>query len=177
MAYTTNWKIVEGGVIGHQPISVASTTQNHPLGTRVKAVDIGDNGNGEGEFIYVKGVASGARGDCVIIEPDGYLTTLAVADAYGHVGWLMSVLDATTKYGWAQVAGKAVGKVAASFADDGLLYLTATDGTLDDEAVAGDLVHGARGASDIDIPETGMAEIECMHPWVDNDTDDLDTDT
>lgn len=172
MAYTTDYKITGGGEIGHQPITAVSTTQKHPLGTVVQAVDRGSNQNGMGKFMYVKGVASGARGACVLIEQDSYLTTLTVADGYGKVGWLMSDLDAATKYGWAQIGGKAVGKVLAAFADNGQLYLTSTPGSLDDAAVAGDHVNGARGASAIDGPETGMAEIEADDPWVDNDVDD-----
>ncbi len=174
MSYTTNWQISELGGGGHQPIDEVSTTQKHALGSVVRAVDRGSNQNGEGAFIYVKGVASGARGCAVLIEQDAYLTTLTVADAYGKIGWLMSALDATTKYGWAQIRGKAVGLVLASFADNGQLYLTSTPGSLDDAAVQGDHVNGARGASAIDYPETGMAEIECDNPWVDNDVDDLD---
>lgn len=174
MAYTTNWKFIDPQ-IGLQPITEVSTEQLHPLGTRRKAVDFGSNANGEGEFIYVKGVTDGARGACVVIEPDGYATSLAAAGDYGKIGWLMSDLDASTKYGWAQIVGKAVGLVLASFADDAQLYLTATPGSLDDTAVDGDHVNGARGASDVDGPETGMAEIECDNPWVDADVDDLDT--
>ena len=47
---------------GAQPINATSTTQNHPLNTEVRAVDRGSNNNGEGRFVYVKGVTNGATG-------------------------------------------------------------------------------------------------------------------
>lgn len=175
MAYSTNWRPAVHQ-IGIQPIADVSTTQLHPFGMEIQAKDIGAtgnvNGNGQGTFVYVKGVASGARGDWVGIDEDGG-TTRAVADGYYPlVGILMSDLDATTDYGWAQIAGKAVGKCLASYADNGNVYLTSTAGSVDDAAVAGDLVHRAQGASAIATPESGMAEFWLNRPSTDNDVDD-----
>lgn len=170
--YSTAWKHV-GGRIGMQPIADTSTTAQHPLGTIVHAMDTGANQNGEGEFIYVKGVTSGAVGSWVGINLDDGSTTLAVADGYYPlVGILMSALSASTLYGWAQISGKAVGKALAAYADDAAVYLTSTAGSVDDAAVAGDLVHRAMGASALDAPATGMAEFELSRPHTDNDVDD-----
>lgn len=172
MTYSTNWQPVEPRV-GMQPINAVSTTQNHPLGTRIKCVDRGANANGEGEFIYVKGVTNGALGAWVGVFHDGGTTVLAVADGiYGLVGVMMSVLDATTDFGWVQVKGKAVGLALTGFADDALVYLTSTAGSVDDSAVAGDLVAKAKGASALDGPATGMAEFEINDCFTDNNTDD-----
>lgn len=164
MAYTPTWRIVTP-IIGAQPITEVSTTQRHPLGTVVKAVDVGSEARGEGEFMYVKGVASGARGAWVGYLADSYLTVLAVANGHYPLGIMMSDLDATTDFGWIQIRGKAVGKALASFADDGVVYLTATAGSVDDADVAGDFVSGALGASALDGPETGMADFELMYPF------------
>lgn len=173
MAYTVDFKITHPPQLGWQPINEVSTTQNHPLGTIVQARDFGTNGNGSGEFIYVKGVASGARGAWVGINADDGSTTLATSNGiYPLVGIMMAALDATTDYGWCQISGKAVGKALAAFADNGMVYLTATAGSVDDAAVAGDLVHNAKGASAVDGPETGFAEFELSRPWTDDDTDD-----
>lgn len=170
--YTTDWKIIDGPV-GAQPIASVSTTQQHPLGTRVKAVDRGSNQNGEGEFIYCKGVSSGALGAWCGIAADDYATTLATANGvYPLIGIMMSVMDATTDYGWLQISGKAVGLCLASFADNGDVYLTATAGSVDDADVAGDYVSGAKGASAIDAPATGMAEFEIHYPSTDDGKDD-----
>lgn len=173
MAYSTSWKATETA-LGAQEISETSSTLRHPLGTRVRARDVGDNQNGAGEFVYVKGVANGSRGDWATINQDDHSTTLLVADAIGPVGVFMADLSASTLYGWAQIYGKAVGKALTGYADDAAVYATSTDGSVDDTAVAGDLVHGAKGASDLDIPEAGMAEFELSYPYTDNDVDDLD---
>lgn len=172
MAYSTDWQPVTPR-IGMQPISEVSTTQKHPLGTRVMCVDRGSNSNGEGEFIYVKGVSSGALGAWVGINADDYTTTLATANGvYPLIGIMMSVLDATTDYGWCQISGKAVGLALAAFADDGDVYLTGTAGSVDDADVAGDYVSGAKGASALDTPATGMAEFEIHYPSTDDGKDD-----
>ena len=173
--YSTNWKHL-GGRIGMQPISETSTTKKHPLGTVTKAVDLGDitaatnnnvDGNGEGEFVYALGAASTVIGDWVHFLEDGWTTARTVADAIGKVGIAMSA-NVASSYGWYQVAGKAVGKVAAAFADNGDVYLTATAGTVDDAIVAGDRVQNCKGASAIDGPATGMAEMEMDHPFTNN---------
>lgn len=167
MAYTTDWKI-DSPTIGHQPIDETSTTQNHPLGTIVKATDKGDNGNGSGEFIYLQGVASTEAGSWVTIDEGA--TALLAADGKGAVAIAMSA-NVANQFGWYQIAGKAVGKAATGFADNGDVYATSTDGTVDDAVVAGDRVHGARGASALDAPATGMAEFDLNRPYVDDIAD------
>jgi hypothetical protein len=164
MAYTPSWRII--GLPGAQPIDEVSTTQRHEFGTVVKAKDIGSEARGEAEFMYVKGVASGARGAWAGYLTDSYLTVLAVANGHYPLGIMMSTLDATTDYGWIQIRGKAVGKALSGFADDGVVYLTSTAGSVDDTDVAGDFVSGALGASALDGPETGMADFEINYPFV-----------
>lgn len=169
MAYSTNWKITST-TIGTQPITDVSTTQNHPLGWIVQAVDIGTNQNGVGEFIYVKGVTSGATGSWVGINADDYTTTLAVANGiYPIVGVMMSDISASTSYGWVQISGKAVGKALSGFADNANVYLTSTAGSVDDAVVAGDRVQNVKGASALDGPATGMAEFELSRSPYTND--------
>ena len=69
MAYT-----VTTDMIGHQAIAVNSTTKNHPLGTIVRATD---PTYGEGEFIYLLGVASTAIGSVVTYDASTYQTVLS----------------------------------------------------------------------------------------------------
>lgn len=166
--YSTDWRIIFPAQIGWQPIDEVSTTQKHPLGTIVQAKDFGTNDNGVGEFIYVKGVASGAVGAWVTYNADDYTTTLLAANAIGPVGIMLAVLDASTDYGWIQIGGKAVGLALASFADNGNVYATATAGSVDDAVVAGDRVKRAKGASALDAPATGMAEFEIDRPFMDD---------
>jgi hypothetical protein len=170
MAYSTSWKPTEQ-TLGLQPIADTSTTAQHPLGTIIQAVDTGTNQNGSGEFIYLKGVANTIAGSWVHYNMDDGGTTLAVANGIGPVAIAMSA-NVASQYGWYQIQGKAVGKCLAAFADNGNVYLTATDGSVDDAVVAGDLVFGAKGASAIDTPATGFAEFEISRPFTKDGLDD-----
>jgi len=166
MAYETNWQIVTP-LVGLQPISETSTTQSHPLGTIVQAVDRGENGNGQGEFIYLLGVADTVAGSWVTFNDDDGSTALLAANAIGPVAIAMSA-NVADQYGWYQVRGKAVGLALAAFADNGNVYATATAGSIDDAIVAGDRVKNAKGASALDFPATGAAEFEINRPWMDD---------
>lgn len=161
--------IIREGIVGMQDIAVTSTTKQHSLGTVVKAVDIASTAYGEGEFIYLKGLASTVVGSFVTYNADDGSTTLLAANAIGPVATAMSI-NVANQYGWYQIKGKAVGKVAAAFADNGLVYATATAGTADDAVVAGDRVKNCLGASAIDTPSTDLAELEMDHPFMDDAT-------
>ena len=78
--------------------------------------------------------------------------------------------NVANQYGWYQVRGKAVGKALTGYADNGLVYATATAGSVDDAVVAGDRVKKAIGASALDAPATGMAEFEIDAPFMDDAT-------
>ena len=60
------------------------------------------------------------------------------------------------------------GGVLASFADNGVVFLSATAGHIDDADVAGDKVEGAIGRGAIDDPNTGQAWMELNYPFVDD---------
>jgi len=160
----SNFKSTEITVY-NQKISENSTTENVPLGTIIRAIDKDTTDYGVGEFIYLQGVASTAIGSAVVYNADDFSTTLASANAVGSVAFAMAATVAN-EYGWYQIGGKAVGKVLASFADNGDCYLTATAGSLDDADVAGDYVRRCKGASAIDTPSTGLAELEIARPEV-----------
>lgn len=153
-------------LVGSQPIADTSTTANHTLGTIVRAQD---PTYGAGEFIYLKGVASTVVGSWVTYNQDDNSTALLAANAIGPVAVAMSA-NVASQYGWYQISGKAVGKAAAAYADNGLVYATATAGTVDDAVVAGDRVKLALGASAVDTPSTGLAEFEIQRPFMDDAT-------
>lgn len=157
---------IVNGLLGSQPIAVTDTTQNHPLGTKVRAVD---PTYGEGEFIYLAGVASTALGSWVTIHEDGYTTTLLAANDIGQTAVAMSA-NVASQYGWYQVSGKAIGKALTGYVDNALVYATATAGSVDDSVVAGDRVKKAIGASAVDTPSTGLAEFEINYPFMDDAT-------
>jgi hypothetical protein len=166
MPYSVNYVIQDGAQLGSQGISVVSDTQQHPLGTICQAYD---GTYGMGEFIYLKGVASTAQGSWVLYNADDFTTSLLAANDIGPVAVAMCATVAST-YGWYQIQGKTVGKAAASYADNGLVYATSTAGTIDDAVVAGDRVKNAKGASALDTPATGFAEFEISRPWMDDAT-------
>lgn len=155
---------IRNPVIGAQPIADTSTTQRHPLGTIVVA---DDPTLGEGEFIYAVGVANTTAGDWVTIPSDDYVTAKLAADAIGQVGVAMSA-NVASQYGWYQITGKvSQAHCLTSFADDALVFITASVGYVDDTSVAGDLVNNARGAS---TSTARAADFEIARPWVNNNS-------
>jgi hypothetical protein len=158
--------VVQENSIGWQRIADTSTVQNHRLGTIVRATSAT---YGSGEFIYLKGVASTEVGSWATYNMDDGSTTLLAANAIGPVGVAMSA-NVANQYGWYQISGKAVGKALTGYADNGLVFATATAGSVDDAVVDGDMVHLAKGASALDTPSAGFAEFEIHRPYTDDIT-------
>lgn len=155
------------GIVIPQAIADTSTTQLLPLGTRVKAVDNASTAYGEGEFIYLKGVASTVLGSIVTYHQDDSTTALLVANAIDPVAVSMSD-NVASSYGWYQIFGKAVGKVLTGFLDNANCYATATAGSIDDAVVAGDRVKCMKSASAIGTPSAGLAELQIQYPYMDD---------
>ena len=102
-------------VAGSQGIADNSTTQKHPLGTIVRAKD---PTYGEGEFIYLKGVASTTIGLWVTynISWQSALATSAVGTPNPHaVAMSACVAD---EYGWYQIGGLAIASKANTLSLD-----------------------------------------------------------
>ena len=157
-----SWKVTQPGFVGAQPITDVSTTKNHQRGAIVTASDTGDDDRGDGEFIYLQGVASTVAGDAVIYNADDYSTTRALADGIGPIAIAMGATGAS-RYGWYQIQGKGSVQVSSGFADNGNCYLTDTAGEIDDEDDDGDFVSGMKGASAI---SSGVADMELSRPFV-----------
>ncbi len=153
--------------IYNQAIDETSTTQNAPLGTRIKALDTAATAYGVGEFIYLKGVASTVVGSFVTYDQDDNSTALLVANAIDPIATAMSICVAAN-FGWYQIFGQAVGKGLASLADNANIYGTATAGSVDDAIVAGDRVQNAKTTSALDTPSTGLVEVAFQYPIVNN---------
>lgn len=95
-------------VPGMQPIANTETTQKHALGTIVKA---NDPTYGEGEFIYLLGVASTAVGSIVTYDASTYQTVLCAVG--GNIPRPIAVsmsANVASQYGWYQISGVAVCK-------------------------------------------------------------------
>ena len=105
MAYTID-------LAGGQQIADTSTTKQHPLGTIVKGWD---PTYGEGEFIYLLGVASTTVGSVVTWDASTHQTTLAAAGTNlpRRVAFAMSA-NVASQYGWYQISGMAVAAKSAS---------------------------------------------------------------
>lgn len=167
MAYT-----IMNPSVGYAPIAefvlTAGTEYTKPIphGTIVTATD---PTYGAGEFIFLKGLDTTAVGTWVTYNLDDGSTTLLAANAIGPVAVAMAA-TVTGYSGWYQISGKAVGLALASYADNGLVYATATAGSVDDAVVAGDRVKLAKGASAVGTPSTGFAEFEISRPFMDDAT-------
>jgi hypothetical protein len=111
--------------LGHQPFNdwfEADTTQRHPLGTRITAVD---PFWGLGTFIYVKSNDTILKGSVVMID-EVYQGALApnTANQGFPVGISMAQLS-SGKYGWLQVEGRCVYKTNATVAADAAIGIAA----------------------------------------------------
>jgi hypothetical protein len=134
--------------IGVGDMSAVGTTLLYPLGTKVKARDTGTTAYGEGEFIYLEGVASTVRGSAVLITSD-FATLLLATRHIGDVAVALGANAAAASYGWYQIFGKGVATCASGITDDLPLYIDTggTVGLVDDTATAGDSITGMRSAS------------------------------
>ncbi len=160
---TSTWNVFnEIGL--NQSITAHQTTQAHPLLHRVKCRDTSSNDRGDGEFVYLKGVASTVAGDVVNFKSDG-TTARLVARAIGPVAVAMAATVAG-EYGWYQVYGRGIATAGTVVADT-QAYATATPGSIDDAVVTGDLIYGMRidGAT-----SSGQCLVALSNPYV-GDTD------
>lgn len=126
-------------VAGSQGIADNSTTQKHPLGTIVRAKD---PTYGEGEFIYLKGVASTTVGLWVTynVSFQSALATSAVGTPNPHaVAMSACVAD---EYGWYQIGGLAIASKANTLSlAPGAVIASASGETID--AATSNIVNGA----------------------------------
>lgn len=100
------------GEIGGQAINETSTTALHPLGKIVRARD---PTYGEGEFIYLLGVASTVVGSVVTYHPSTSQTALApVGNNLSKPIAVAMSANVAASYGWYQISGLAVASKAAT---------------------------------------------------------------
>lgn len=134
-------------VIGFPSITDVSTSattgKKVPLGTIVRAKD---PTYGEGEFIYLKGVANTVVGSVVTYDDVNATTTLAPNTA--NLGQSLAVAmsaNGANSYGWYQIAGAAViKKTGVKFSPNVALFLSATTGRVRSSAASGKQVLNAR---------------------------------
>ena len=139
------------------PVDQVDSTALYTLGTVAQGLD---TTYGPVELIYLKagsGVTE-ALGSVVGFHGD-YETALGVANGiYTGVAVALAAVTAG-QFAWHVKRGNVATKVAASFADNANVYLTATPGTVDDAVVAGDFIYKAKSISAIGTPSAGLAVI------------------
>jgi hypothetical protein len=150
---------VATSLIGPGNITDIDTVARFQVGTTVKAVD---PVLGEGEFIYLPGVASTVAGNAVIYDTYAKTTKLAVAGDRGPVAVAMAATVAST-YGWYQVRGVATVKETGATAGANV-YLTATAGVPSATTVAGDKIDGVRFKTADGTPAAGFAYAQVAYP-------------
>lgn len=169
MAYPTTLSFtVTSPQIGVQPIASTSTTQQHALGTRLKAVDAN---YGEGEFIYLKGVASTLAGDLVAFDDKAGTTTRTVAATRGPVAIAMSA-NVANQYGWYQLAGAGVLATASAGtgAANALVAVSVTAGQATVSGAAGVKVDGIVCKTAQDAPGAGFTGVQLDRPAANGNT-------
>jgi len=96
-----------------------------------------------GQAVYVQAASAVAQYDAVSVRFDNTVVPITTTNSANSkaVGFAQTSI-ASAAYGWVQIGGKPVVKLAASCLPAVPLYTTATAGTLDDTAVSGGLVAG-----------------------------------
>lgn len=152
--------------VGSTAIANVDTVQRHSHGTIVKAVD---PTFGEGEFIYLHGVASNFVGALVTYIPTSGLTTLSSTSGVLTGGSPMAVSMSTAvaaEWGWFQIGGDATMFKTAVKIDPALgfhVYLSATAGRVMQTSVAGRQIIGARFASTTTVTSTTSTAIVTLN--------------
>lgn len=141
------YKITETYVVP-QAIADISATAQVPLGTIVRAKD---STYGEGEFVYLLGVASTVVGSVVRWNATTHQTALlTVANGKNKgvpVGVAMGA-NVASSYGWYQISGNAVvKKTTVAVTPQVPIFISGTDGRIKVLASAGQQILGAQTAN------------------------------
>lgn len=133
-------------VAGFQKINATSATQLHPEGTIIRGIDTGPTvgGYGEGEFIYLKGVALTVAGDLVSYDTNLHTTTRVLDDTgdFGPVAVAMSA-NVASQWGWYQINGSGVVNSTGTGAV-GQAYISGTAGQITSSVTADDAILGMK---------------------------------
>lgn len=148
---------------GCQPIADTSTTQRHPIGLIVQGRD---PTYGNGEFIYLLGVASTVVGSLVTFNATSGLTTLSPTNATSdsHPVAVAMSANVATQYGWYQVQGLAVVKKTNVAVSPGVaLYLSGTAGRVYVTASSGKGFVGMRAANLTSVTTTTSTVVALLN--------------
>lgn len=161
MVFKTGYNVGLGATV----FTSVDTAAMYALGAIVKGLD---DVFGEGEFIYLPGLALTAAGDAVVWDllPAGQTTTRTLVATHANsgrsVGFAMAATIAAT-FGWYQIAGVATVNATAATAI-GKCMLTATAGSVNSAAVAGSQLLNATISSAVGTPSAGKCYVTCNRP-------------
>lgn len=155
--------------LGQQAFDLNSvdTVAKVPVGTIIRGFD---PVLGEGEFIYLVGLAAMAAGDAVVYDllPTGPVTTRLVENTFANSGRPVAfavVPVLAGQYGWFQIGGTAiVTAIAGTVA--GVMMAHATTGSIANTANAGDQILGARVSSAVGTPSAGKSYATLNRPHI-----------
>lgn len=154
--------------IGFSQITDIDASARVPLGTITKA---NDPTYGQGEFIYLKGVASTVVGS--VVTYDGASTgtptyQTALAPATANLAQPLAVAMAAvlaTQFGWYQISGSAVMATNGTLvAGPGPVYLVGS-GQVTSSATAGKQMVNARNDTATGTPSAGLAVVQIQRPF------------
>jgi hypothetical protein len=151
--------------IGWPQIGDVDTTPKVPVGTRCSIQDLDLTVPQAGEAVYLKSTDAITLG--ALVAYDQQLATCVLGPATGGVGPVAVSFGivATGRYAWFQIAGNA--KVLAPnavAAGANVFPLAATPGSVDDAAVAGEQILGAKFSTTTPVPAAGFAWMTIDRP-------------
>lgn len=119
------------GRIGAQPIGETSSTQNHPLGTVVRAKD---PTFGESTFVYVQASSSITQYDAVAIKAGYKLAPLTITNGKTgiEIAFAQTAIGTKGDYAWVLQGGRPLVRCANGTQPNVPLFATATGGVVDD---------------------------------------------
>lgn len=161
------WKTGANSPLGVPAIALLDldAVAKYPIGATVKGYD---DVFGEGEFIYLPGVAATAAGDAVVYDlaAGAQATTRLASNAQNNTGRPVAIAlgaSVAASFGWYQIGGLAIVNATAASAV-GAMFSTATAGSVNSAADAGDQILGARLSTAVGTPSAGKAYATLNRP-------------
>lgn len=160
------WRTSANSPLGVQaPDGLPDTTPQVAVGTLAK---FWDDVLGEGEFIYLPGVAGTVAGDVVLFDLiPGAQSTVRHSNASGsNTGRPLAVATSASvagTWGWYQLSGVAIVNTVAGTVP-GSAFATATAGIIGNTADPGDQILGVRISSSVGTPSAGKSYMTLNHP-------------
>ena len=162
------WKTSANSPLGISPPNgIADPNIVNQVGTIAKFVD---ELLGEGEFIYLPGVASCAAGDLVLydLSPVSVTITRHTNATGSNSGRPLAIALGPTlagQFGWFQISGATIVNAVAGTAI-GPAFGSATAGQVSSTVDAGDQIMNARISSAVGVPAAGKCYMTLNRPHV-----------